>query len=539
MQHLPSLGETLRSRRIELGLSQERLAELISTEDELVTQADISRLETGRIKLPRCERLLRLASALGLMPGELLARSGWAGANVTPNNGTAAILDAVADAIVVVDPDWTCMFINRSGAELLGTEPDVALGRSIWDLFTSAVEMPFYRQARRAMLEHDSVHFQDYYPALGKWLSSSLYPTADGLTVLLWDVTEDVQSATLAQDNAEDGLERLVTVDDDGRIVQAWDAVDTLFGYATSEAVGKPLTILVPERFRKSYQQYYDECILRHDGAFADIMLGIIGRRKDGHEFPLEIRMHRLDTPHAMQIVCALPETGDGRAADELLRVSEERLRAVIEHSGTALAITGRDLRYTWVANPLPGFTADEIIGQRDEDLLPPDIASVVTRTKQRVLTTGHDSRDRYTMTESDGEHVYDVTTTALRDRFGSVIGVLTAATDVTRLVQLETRLAAMLAGERVSTGEPDSTRAALLADINRMVVRPAAAIAGYVQMAQHDAAKVADPEVERVRAHLDQIAAAATDLTHAISDLLLAAPRPAGSQSDSAATST
>ena len=79
MEQTRSLGEAIRTRRLELGWSQEELAERIG---DGVRQADVSRLERGRVTLPRRQRLERIAAALGMSPGELLARSGWAGADV-------------------------------------------------------------------------------------------------------------------------------------------------------------------------------------------------------------------------------------------------------------------------------------------------------------------------------------------------------------------------------------------------------------------------------------------------------------------------
>lgn len=69
------LGEVIRARRIELGLTQEQLAERIG---DGVRQAEISRLEGGRVEQPRRQRLEKIAVALGVPLGELLARSGWA-----------------------------------------------------------------------------------------------------------------------------------------------------------------------------------------------------------------------------------------------------------------------------------------------------------------------------------------------------------------------------------------------------------------------------------------------------------------------------
>jgi transcriptional regulator with XRE-family HTH domain len=73
-----TLGQIIRTRRQELGLTQEELAARIGGG---VRQAEVSRLESDRITLPRRQRLERIASALNVTIGELLAGAGWTGAN--------------------------------------------------------------------------------------------------------------------------------------------------------------------------------------------------------------------------------------------------------------------------------------------------------------------------------------------------------------------------------------------------------------------------------------------------------------------------
>jgi transcriptional regulator with XRE-family HTH domain len=87
-----SLGALIRTRRRELGWSQEQLADQVAAcGDPTIRQSDISRLELGKVGLPRAARLRALAAALDLPLGELLARAGWDGAETAfaPNGASS------------------------------------------------------------------------------------------------------------------------------------------------------------------------------------------------------------------------------------------------------------------------------------------------------------------------------------------------------------------------------------------------------------------------------------------------------------------
>ena len=75
--HGLTLGTCIRLRRKMLGLSQEQLAERMSTGMRYVRQTEVSRLELDKVSLPRRDRLEALARALDLPLGELLSLSGW------------------------------------------------------------------------------------------------------------------------------------------------------------------------------------------------------------------------------------------------------------------------------------------------------------------------------------------------------------------------------------------------------------------------------------------------------------------------------
>jgi transcriptional regulator with XRE-family HTH domain len=63
---LGDFGKNLRAARVELGLSQEEIADRSG-----VPQGEISRIERGE-RDPRVSTVLRLAKAIGFAPGRLL-----------------------------------------------------------------------------------------------------------------------------------------------------------------------------------------------------------------------------------------------------------------------------------------------------------------------------------------------------------------------------------------------------------------------------------------------------------------------------------
>ena len=150
-------------------------------------------------------------------------------------------------------------------------------------------------------------------------------------------------------------------------------------------------------------------------------------------------------------VVMVFHDVTERRDAERQVRESEERLRVAVRAAPLVVYTCDRDLRYTWIANP-KGMTAAEILGKRDDELLPPDEVRELIEVKRRVIERGRGERREIKLTLQGCDLVYDLTCEPLRDESGRPVGAIVAAMDITdravlfeQLRQSEARFSAVV----------------------------------------------------------------------------------------------
>jgi len=125
----------------------------------------------------------------------------------------------------------------------------------------------------------------------------------------------------------------------------------------------------------------------------------------------------------------------------EALRINEERLRVALSAASICVFNQDRDLRYTWIHNPNFGFSAEQIIGKTDADLLSEQEAAALTAIKQKVLKTGKGMQQNIRTTIAGKTLVYDLTVEPLHDAADAVVGITCTSLDVTgQLIRQQAR---------------------------------------------------------------------------------------------------
>jgi PAS domain S-box-containing protein len=301
--------------------------------------------------------------------------------------GTALRVESLG--VWTLGPDGAELLLQSAYREDGGTQPlaVVRIGRAHADALSSAAHPPLFhdprfeeplfspplsgperRVAACALVVRDG-------RLIGVLAVSRQEPLTQGEDELFASVADlitvavDRQHAAERLREREDGLGTLISTAPDGillmngrsRILAVNPSLEQIFGYQPGELVGEDVTILMPERFRsqhntgvRRYRETGQKRISWHG-------IDLVGLRKDGSEFPIEISFG--EYVHNGEMVF----TGFVRDVTQRTRtrLREERRRRSVQRTavyvGSSLvALQAADLLLPVL--PLPAWTFNALV---------------------------------------------------------------------------------------------------------------------------------------------------------------------------------
>ena len=180
-------------------------------------------------------------------------------------------------------------------------------------------------------------------------------------------------------ESAPDGI---VEVDGRGRIVLVNHETRRLFGYGGDELIGQSVGILIPERFREAHIQH-EAKYARAPGLRAmGSGLELVGRRKDGTEFPVEISLSPQRMDGAAFVMAIVRDISERKRAEAALRESDERFRLIVDdvkdYGIFMLDPDGYLLSWNAGAELITGYAAEECQGWHCSAFYPATPSSAV-----------------------------------------------------------------------------------------------------------------------------------------------------------------
>ena len=126
---------------------------------------------------------------------------------------------------------------------------------------------------------------------------------------------------------------------------------------------------------------------------------------------------------------------------NEELAGTLQRYETALRGSNVTVFTQDRDLRYSSISNPMFDRKIDDIIGQTDDEVLPPESRSMIIALKRAALETGSPQDSEVCIHTASGERWHDLHIEPLRDMMGSIAGLSCAAVDITERKEGEAHL--------------------------------------------------------------------------------------------------
>lgn len=127
-------------------------------------------------------------------------------------------------------------------------------------------------------------------------------------------------------------LDCIISVDDDGRVLEFNPAAERTFGYSAAEAVGRDMAdLIVPPELRERHRAGFARYLETHVPVVLDSRIELTGMRADGSTFPVELTITRIDLPDQAGFAGYLRDITERKEAEEELRASRARIVAAAD----------------------------------------------------------------------------------------------------------------------------------------------------------------------------------------------------------------
>ena len=203
-------------------------------------------------------------------------------------------------------------------------------------------------------------------------------------------LSQSEQRLTTTLETAVDGF---ITIDQQGVIQSVNRAGERTFGYEQGELIGNNIACLMPAPYQKEHDGYLKNYLSTGDAKVMGIGREVVGLRKDGSEFPIDLSVSKMRIGDDIMFVGLVRDISERKRMEQQVHRNEAVNNAIVKASLDSLITIDRDgliVEFSPVAERTFGYTRQEVLGRAIADvIIPPTLRMKHVEGLKRYLATG------------------------------------------------------------------------------------------------------------------------------------------------------
>lgn len=198
---------------------------------------------------------------------------------------------------------------------------------------------------RLLLVAHDVTDRNNAQRALGR-LNAELEQRVEQRTRQLREENRRREGIQRRLEAIMDGVaDAIVSADGAGRIQGFNAAAQSMFGWSEQEALGMPLSTLMPEPYASRHDRFMDTFLSSGQPTVIGMGRELPARRKDGTVFPVEVALSHLRLEQEDVFIAAIRDITERREAEEQLRTAKETAETANHAKSAFLSSMSHELR--------------------------------------------------------------------------------------------------------------------------------------------------------------------------------------------------